>query len=857
MKTIPPSAQTQIDKQYGARPIMVVDIYWTDIPTSYSSDTSLGEKRLMSVANITQTGSMSQITDVSDTIVKLSDHDGELKAIFNTNPMLYKRCVIKQVFKNGTTYSDPITLLDGKINSPISWDEEERTLTISVVGKVESQPITVLPDLYDRCVIDYPPMCFGTVIGVKATNITCELDSINLEAICENVVGKMTSRTANIRTQTDVFKVSNPQNYPTGTIKIQVEGTLFKGHIEGNKFHVEGIQHGFNQSYGRVIINPRQNADDDPDYNNPSVFWCSDSTGLLRNRYVKIRYDVSDVYGLEVEGGGRYQEADQFTAGAKSLSNRHFSYNKVTSQEGWKCTLENPITDRFGRPLLLGEDPRLSNEAVLEICGQYELGGRWPGNLQYNQPPYWYIPPGSQIYLYQLEEGVTYCVNSIPSTEIYGLFGMKRGLLAPIETSKYTFKLNDPDFYNGTTVKFNYHLTQYSQGWDSNEIYAALKSSVGPNVVDVIEHIVTNYLKKVDGTFCTVDDISFEYVHVLDSVKNYPVGFALFNEHDALDLLNQICWEAHLGLTIRNGVAYLSNLAEDFTGNPVDFTFNKDNTEFNSCDIELTDISNIYTRLIGYWKENYYPFTQENRTIISQNTDIFETLDMEHTYLIYNIYECVLRSLEFWLERNANVWHELTISNFLYGIGVDPYDIVGIDLPFTDDIKGQILEYDLDSSNMSITVKIWLPTSPSGGDAFPDIFNDNPDVILEEQFEELEDFKNWTPIGYLPMIMPGLARRDNSLNPAIREGERNYYDTGENITRRFRIKEYDAKSRIAICEPTSIGSKEEIDQIVANSGNPNSDGTEIQVYIPPGKSARIGDIIHAAFGARQAIVKED
>jgi hypothetical protein len=846
MKTVTGAIQTQLDRQYSSEPTIIVKL------DGVAYD-------VINVSQINQQGSSNQIGSISDVTVLINDSSGTFKTLMDTDPLMYKRCTIEKAFND---VAGSIVMIDGAITSPITWFENNRTVEFTVVDRLRSEDVTILPE-DEECERQYPPMCFGTVLGVKGVNITCIPESITLDTIKSTSTGKASNAGAHVIVNKGDFRLTNPEQFPTESIIVQVAGVLMAGDIVDGTF----IHNEFNKTYGSVAINPRGSRVNDPDYGNPSVFWCSDYTGTqLAGRYVRIRYNISNMYTDESEE----EEVDAGVSGAKSVAGQYFSHNRVSQQDKNKCVLENQVMDPFGRPVLLGQggSSRVSSEHVVEICGQYNLS--WPGKLQYSYPSAWSIPPGTPVYLYAKKTGDDWvyinqylCVNAVPSGSVFGLFGIKDGGLYTIPSSFYTTNLNDTTAYPDqavTSVTLNKRLSSLSQGWASDDVYAVVESTIGPNVVDVIQHIVTNYTERQDRMPCTVDSSTFTAVKNRNSVKNYPVGFALQSSINASTLLEQICWEAHLGLVIRNGIAYLKDLTEDKV--PVSgLTLDMDIVERDTFRLSLSDITDMYTRIDAKWHESYFPTDYERKIVKSKNIEAFERLNLDHDYLIYNVRLCVARSMEFWLERYANTWQIIQFTTFLKGIVLDVYDIVTVSLPFTTAVKGQVIEYNLNNDTESCTLKLWTPISGSGGSAFPsDIFTDEVAPIAGDAFEDYTDIQISTPMPYVPKAIKKKGRSLKTKGTlSENQGDKAYDDVASSMVKRMIVDTVDKKLGIAHCHVPSMGNDATIDPEISSSSMDNvvlADGSNIKVKIPVDLDLLPGTSITAIYGAKHIIQSE-
>jgi hypothetical protein len=720
--------------------------------------------RVIQMGAIHSEGSIDSITMSSDVSITLDDSDGEMKAIFDSSPLYGLPVII--TFKANPT-DDALTVFKGKVSTPIVWIEMNRTMQLACVSSVETSLVTVLTDeeIEDEiCPPPNPPIGFGTVLGVPAINRYCIPDCKLLEAVYEAAsVGKFKRGSANLTFIKTKFKVSNPEAMPDGEYMVNVGDVLIYGSmnkITGEFETKDDSPLYFNVNYytGGRDITTRPNPDDDADAANPSALWVNNFSGRLAGKYLRIRFRQNYYYI-------KYQPTSLPEPEGREMADPSFNddqetdyrdvYVRCSQHIGDKLILENPVLDDLGNPILIDTNVGAGytmDASIVDARGQYELGGvelegGWPGEIQYNYPNVWYIPAGTQVFLVN-EDGYDYVFNGEATEEVLAAYAFYRGELRVVPTTMYELDLSGPSILT---------VGQAMRGrndWDTKQWYVSYRSSIAPtgNVVDVLEYVIDNYT-----TDLTADPVSFAHVRDLDSVKNYPCGFALFEMMDALELLRQVCWEAHIGIVIVDGVVYIRDLAEDITtiADPAG-TVDEDTTEYPTIEMELTDVRSIYTDIKAAYFTDYFPERTE-RYVYQKNRPVgFKQYLYKHDYLIYNLRICVLRSVQFWLVRYSNSWHQLRVGQFYTKVDVKPFDVVEIDLPdFTVATHGVVLSNETNFAEDASDVVIWLPTSPTGGDPFPDFNDPYPDNIVAA----IDSTFLPEPFYFDSFFLPGLKKR--------------------------------------------------------------------------------------------------
>ena len=339
--------------------------------------------------------------------------------------------------------------------------------------------------------------------------------------------------------------------------------------------------------------------------------------------------------------------------------------------------------------------------------------------------------PGSTIR--QAEDDCsTYVVNLLPST-IKSVMAYRtddeRRYLAPVPSRYYT-KLENHNMgtYDVTALVFPVPISEMDEGWE-DEIYVTYISSVGPNIVDILEYIIDTYTDQ------TYDPVSFAAVKEKFSTK-FPANFHITDRPDALTLLNQIAREALCAIYSHNKVFYLKYLAE----RPESVrTLDSSQIVQSSFSLTTKPTEDLTTRYRGTWTPNYLPTQEPRRITVRQNQRKYGTLTKDTTVLIYDQENLVRRMLLFWLIREANTYNEASLEVAFPNIDLELFDPVVLDLNYFGDeqlsvVKRTSYNYETHSVNIVLDVPIRLgedveyefywPSSVPSGTEFVEDSND-------------------------------------------------------------------------------------------------------------------------------------
>lgn len=316
----------------------------------------------------------------------------------------------------------------------------------------------------------------------------------------------------------------------------------------------------------------------------------------------------------------------------------------------------------------------------------------------------WYAEVGSVVESAdQISE--KYICNILPS-EIKSVYAYKNvnGVkqLLPVPTIYYT--KNEADDYGSltcTTITLAKRLSDYpGEGWEDG-IYVSMSSSVGPNTVDIIEWILSNY------TDLTIDSTSFNEVRTL--LTNYPSSFALFDKRDALALVRDIAWQARCALWVVDQTVFIRYLSE--TPTPL-VTVTESDIIAESLTLEFSETESIVTKLTAAWKPNY-AVDKDNQVVLRHNVPKYGTMEQEYSFFIYNIEDLVQKSATFWLIRKANTWKRIKFQTALNKLAVEVFDAITIDVTPNHFGLGPITaiveEAEYDSADNVINFVCWCP----------------------------------------------------------------------------------------------------------------------------------------------------
>jgi len=688
-----PETKTIINSRLGIRPTVLVEIKYSNGPTYWYSanDFPNCQKRIISFNSLDVESEEGSIGSFGSAEIVLSDYDGALKNLFNTTVIEGSICNIYYWFE--TLPVDDLTLVfSGKIVSPVTWSEQDRTLALKIASRIRDKKVTVKSNEFTEYGITPPPIAFGNVVGIPASNALADVDAVTMTKIQSVRDGNLTVNSPNVTIKNWEGLLAANSGDPT--MSISIDGCHFRGTLNEGVFTFTS----FNNAIYMSGLGSRTTSSSD--FLNPSAIFPNTINPKVVGLEAHI-YFVTKCWVAENEYG-KYVKVSPNTTGAVL---KHYFVNQlatVSSLGQNSIVLSTPMINPF-------------NEGVLADNGQVTFYGK-PNLFKsdpMNKPSSWTIGAGSRVSLIKEQD---YIANAIESTEVCNVFGETNEGLIPIKD--YTIKSLSPS----TVITVPVPLTVLSKQYVSDQIYVTLRTPKS-NVMDCLEYIITNY------TDLEIDNTSFNLLKSSEHTMNYPVGFALFNEPKAFDLIEQICRESLIGINVKGNTAYFFNVND--TDISASLSIDLDSVEYPTIEMETSDILEIVTRYNLDFVESYFPSEEPTELHKENNVDLFTLEEVSESILIYNQKGCVQRYLDYMLNLHSNIWHEISFKCFLRSLGTMPYEKCSLNLPFTSDDYGIVKSKSLDLMEHQSGLRLRLPTSPSGGTHLT--FSNTPIDIIESQ----------------------------------------------------------------------------------------------------------------------------
>jgi hypothetical protein len=238
------------------------------------------------------------------------------------------------------------------------------------------------------------------------------------------------------------------------------------------------------------------------------------------------------------------------------------------------------------------------------------------------------------------------------------------------------------------------------QNW-GDDVYVTFESSVGPNIVDILEYIIDVY------TEFAIDSISFD--HVRNCLEPFPANFAILDRKNVITVLQEIAFQARCSLRLINGIFYLTYLAEE----PVSSnTIVESDIEVNSISVSGSATEDLVTKMVVEWRISY-AHSKLNKLILRHNIGYYGVHEEITEFYIYNQPDIVLKAATFWLIRKSNTWKQINFRTFLHKLNIETLDCITLNFEknyvSTGPIKSIVKKANFNSTDQIVDLECWLP----------------------------------------------------------------------------------------------------------------------------------------------------
>jgi len=698
-KTIPTNAATELAKQYGSEPQIIVKAEWNDgaNPKYYSdlNHTNSPLPLILDISGFDESFNTTNTTNVGVVTISLSDVGDAVSDDVNTYNLYATQFIVYLVYPTLTNMADWVVLMKGKGSGPLTWDEHNRSVSFSItpnqhfdtVGfslRDDDEVAASAINPMDDAVGQPYPICWGNPLRVPALKIqepfhaTVEEDLIIDDTIGQTI--KLNYETGSAPAGPQTFVIANSKC--TGTISDDILSVPV-----GN----------MNQTwYTNIAFATRPLVGVDPDTNSRNIMWVSSAATELAGKYCYT--------------GTNYQ--------------------RCVHQEGTKCWFLNDWYDSAGsQPAMFTEVKGLPDES----WATYESVFRAVSWFTAGAEVYWFDDVvTTSVYVFNLFPSSSQVVspnNDVAEVMAYRTFGVKdEKKLAAVPSDRLDiehdyplpdrFKTDHPDAPTVcSVVKINKPLFQYEEEkWDDSVIYVSHwchSDNLRRNPAQIIEDLIDYYAPDL-----SVDSTSFTAVKT--KLAKFLMSGWIADEMNLWDLITQIALQARCAVYLRNDTVYIQYLSEKPTAYVG--SFDATSTLEASMSMELSPDTDIVTSIKGSWVlegSQDKPF----EIIKTARVGLYGSRESNINFFMYSSAELVEKTMEFWLNRSSHIWRNLKVESTIHdNISVDAGDYCDVYYPNIQPLGegthlfGQATGLSYDTLTHKINYTLWTPVAYGFGD---------------------------------------------------------------------------------------------------------------------------------------------
>ena len=724
-RAISTASLSKLAQTHGVESIIIAEVSWTvgGAPIRYASkDISALSDTLGQVTipgKIQELGSVDSVVAISlnetseEFDLILDDTDGTIKEIIDTNDIMLRDVVLYQWFE-GLDFDDRFLIFQGKINSPISWSETDRTVKFSVVSQLEDKDVGFspdegeFPDLPDDMVGKVWPECFGTSVHQKAIQVDFKHSGTLGEPI-------------GLHDFTIIHRISALEILSSFLTSLGVLYSIAAGFagILGLEQQQEQLQDKANAFFAQA-------GEKDKEIDELIVVLAAQkSTERTSFRIIGGEKFPAGTQKIEINGA-------VFTG---SFDGDIFNVSCADHPEQKNFSLgSTPCGNPGCQPLNCKILPFAEGSDVEQVSGD---GFFLPsGNIGGEQAGVFFAQGGSSVSIFS-NEPLRHFVSITPGTVLkvaaFATFDSSERTLVDVPESLY--RVYDQS-YGSVTVKVvevSDALSKQDPPWEES-LYITYESSVGPNPIDIMTYLIDKYAD------IPADEGSF--AECRDALSNYPMHFCLHQKKNIVTVLKELAFMARIAITIKSGKFFCRYLPAKPDS---EFTFSEDTVLSQSIELGFTSTEELVTKYIGNWRAHGAQ-EEDNKVIMRYNVKKYGTHEQEIDFYAFNYISAIVKTLTFWIIRKGHTWKKLKFQAALDALNVETFDGVTLDFQNNYASNGPVLgcveeaTYNPDSNTMDLSV--WTGVRAGDMEQFDLAYPQDVDVLLKfpDPIAEAEGF---------------------------------------------------------------------------------------------------------------------
>ena len=693
MRTLNVDALNKIATKLGTEPVTIVEIDWLEdgAPALYA-DRTVGSIP----GKIHDLGDLDNVINVSDSDssqeldITLDDTDGTIKAILDAND-IHKRSIRVYQWFEGLDLDDRFMLFAGKISSPITWNERDRSIGFTILSQLEDKEIGFSAEEGDFRWIPKDligkawPMIFGTVQDVPALQFNqavsgttlCPIGSVIGEEYHNAVplggadpswglnMGMQSIQTSMLWCALNAFqRAAFKWPYKMNEYTAKANQCLDQINVINSQISQAQSQKAAQESCATA---QRQLTIDNAKDGGCNPVRILGGEDFPQNKTISVQISGSILIGYFSGDNFHYSSIVNEDKEAKAEGKYNASLDHLCDVPGQGQSFD------FSMDVPCG----LGNQFFGDNC-RCRFHGYLISTISHQSRPninsvaeHLWIDSGSRVTIYSAEN-ITYVASIIPGTVLavkaYKTFEGGERRLVNVPSDLWWAETKDYGPITATQIVTVKPLSSYEdQGW-SDDIYVTYQSDVGPHTCDILEYLIDNY------TDLEYDTTSFTAIR--SKLDPFPMNFPILDRKNTLEVLQEIAFQARCALWLSNGKFYIKYLPEEPTSDET-ITVTDLDAEAGVA-LEMTSTEDLVTKMIVEWRISWAE-DDPNKIILRHNVGKYGTQQEMFDIYCYNQPDIVLKVATFWLIRKSNTWKKVRFKTYLTKLNLETFDTVTLD----------------------------------------------------------------------------------------------------------------------------------------------------------------------------------
>ena len=757
MKQLSTPVASQLARKQGVEIVLYIGVEWADGSETFYSSTEVEGciKSVVSMSGLETTTRLQGGSSQSVT-VELSDTGGDLTNILNTVDV-HKRPAKVYLSFPGVPVDQAVVLIDGEINSEIKWNDSTRSLTFSILSKIESNRFGFAAEdglfaSVDPSRLTTPwPFRFGFTCSRPTVKIgngvkgflrkpqgvvdpsldakICQAQQIKCPSILsQNIDGSYGKGGTDA---TKLFQVRNSDLIVPGYERVGPipDGGSLQNYFTGFKCNgattqvivtaVSDIPFGYGQPdydpevFGYQFLKGKCIGDYDEDEKN-----CAKDRFAALCQYLRQRSEQQfwAKPTLTIAGGDDFPQGRLVTILVGDIlykgtfSGEIFTITKTTDPGALNAQLCKQIP-----PYARGYRPSTSTlPNSLAACeatpAEYELkivggaGEAFRALDEIESKGFIWLPSGTEVTLQ--ESGIEVHIVSLTPGSVDQVMAYRKvgdiDILTQVPPSYYEVVTIDYGDLSAVEVHLDRPLSTYENEDWSSELYVTFTSSISANPADVIQWIAERY------TDLTVDAGSFAQAQT--KLGRYPCNYYYASRENALSVLNKIAYEARCALIVSDNVLKIIYLPDEPSSIR---TLTSSDVVASSFYYDHTGTESLVTSSRVTWQDvgtgSIKSDTVQNFFTVENNVDKYGYIPSTDSYVTVTNKDQALKTATFWSIRDSNTWRLARLKVGLENLDLDTYDCVTLDIPSFPNVKCLVERVAFDPTSGVIDLDLWTP----------------------------------------------------------------------------------------------------------------------------------------------------